>query len=90
MIKDNSGEKAVEKKDGQGGAKEKEATAKPADKEVTRQKAKENPDKGNSLQNVSEETMAQFSGTSKEVNFVKFLQDQQLIFVHVFCVCEKL
>ena len=62
--------------------------AKPADKEVTQQKGKENLDKGNLLQNVSEETMAQFSGTSKEVNFVKFLQDQQLIFV--FCVCEKL
>ena len=46
---------------------EKEAPAKPADKELTQQKGKENPDKGNSLQNVSEEMMAQFSGTSKEV-----------------------
>ena len=46
---------------------EKEVAAKPADKEVTQQRAKENTDKGNSLQNVSEEMMAQFSGTSKEV-----------------------
>ena len=76
MIRDHAGEKVVEetKDEGQaGGAKEKEAHAAKsvADKEVAL-KTKENSDKGNSLQNVSEETMAQFSGTSKEVS-AKFL-----------------
>ena len=47
-------------------AKEKEV--KPADKEVTEKAKKDNSDKGSSLkQNISEETMAQFSNTSKEV-----------------------
>jgi len=81
---DNSGEKSAENKDGQGGAKEKEVpAAKPADKEVTQQqKTKENADKGNLTQNVSEETMAQFSGTSKEelirevVNLRRSVEDQ--------------
>ena len=64
MIKDNAGEKVVEEKKGE--AKEKEV--KPADKEMT-EKAKNNSDKGSSLQqNISEETMAQFSNTSKEVS----------------------
>ena len=83
MIRDHAGEKVVEetKDEGQaGGAKEKEAHAAKsvADKEVAR-KTKENSDKGNSLQNVSEETMAQFSGTSKEVSS-RFLFDNPQLF----------
>ena len=61
---------------------EKEVAAKPADKEVTQQKAKGNPDKGSLSQNVSEETMAQFSGTSKEVgskSFSNVMQHQNLV-----------
>merc|ERR1712192_68514 len=84
MKNTKEGEKAVEKKDGQGGAKEKEApAAKPADKGVTQQqKTKENTEKGDLTQNVSEETMAQFSGTSKEelvkevVNLRRSVEDQ--------------
>ena len=60
-----SGEEVVEeKKGGQDGAKE--MPAKPADKEATK-RVTENSDKGNSSQKISDETMAQFSGTSKEV-----------------------
>ena len=65
MIKDDAGEQVVDEKKGE--AKEKEVPVKSADKEV-KDKTKENSDKGSSLpQNISEETMAQFSGTSKEV-----------------------
>ena len=64
MIKDDAGDKVVEENKGE--AKEKAAPVKPADKGVA-QKTKENSDKGSSLQNISEETMAQFSNTSKEV-----------------------
>ena len=65
MIKDDAGEKVVEEKKGE--AKEKEV--KPADKEVTEKAKKNNSDKGSSVQqNISEETMAQFSNTSKEVS----------------------
>ena len=81
MIKDDAGEKVVEGKKDE--AKEKEV--KPADKEVT-EKAKENSDKGNSLkQNISEETMAQFSGTSKEVGRVKLFCGKLIIFSRGFC-----
>ena len=61
-----SGEEVVEEK--KGGAKDgaKEMPAKPADKEATK-RVTENSDKGNSSQKISDETMAQFSGTSKEV-----------------------
>lgn len=55
----NSGEKVVEEKKAE--TKKEEPAVKSADKEVPR-KTEENLDKGN----VSEETMAQFSGTSKE------------------------
>ena len=78
-----SGEEVVEeKKGGQDGAKE--MPAKPADKEATK-RVTENSDKGNSSQKISDETMAQFSGTSKEVGS-KFLfkivfdcHDQELV-----------
>ena len=61
LIKDHAGEKVVEEKKAE--TKKKEPAVKSADKEVPR-KTEENLDKGN----VSEETMAQFSGTSKEVS----------------------
>ena len=62
LIKDHAGEKVVEEKKAETKKKE-EQPVKSADKEVPR-KTEENLDKGN----VSEETMAQFSGTSKEVS----------------------